>query len=185
ANHDRPAPRPEIATDISLTANPAPPATVRIGSRPPPLAHPAIEEDLGGRPGEHAVKALETRRLGARDDDQAAAGRTRPAWPRRRGAGLQLARSVRLARSLEVEDRGKPGRVLQELDTRQVPHPGDDGADPIDRLEDLGDTLARRRAGLVGQELDLAHDDRERIVDLVRGARRQARDRPESVPLAR
>ena len=60
-------------------------------------------------------------------------------------------------------------------------HPSDDFLDPRNGLQYFVNTPALCRIHLVGQELDIFHDDSQRIVDLVRGRRGQAGDIPEDV----
>ena len=60
-------------------------------------------------------------------------------------------------------------------------HPSDDFLDPRNGLQYFVNTPALCRIHLVGQELDISHDDSQRIVDLVRGRSGQARDIPEDV----
>src|SRR6266850_943310 len=73
----KPPARPEIAADIALASTPPPSAARGVGPRSAPLAEPAIDDDLGGGAGEHAVETLVTRRPVARDDDETLSRRHR------------------------------------------------------------------------------------------------------------
>jgi len=60
-------------------------------------------------------------------------------------------------------------------------HPSDDFLDPRNGLQYFVNTPALCRVHLVGQDLDIFHDDSQRIVDLVRGRGGQAGDIREDV----
>src|SRR3989442_14112961 len=79
---------------------------------------------------------------------------------------------------------GQTGSFLHYLDPGQVLHARNDRVDPFPGLENLLHSATPRRGGVVDQQLGLAYDDGEQIVDFVRGPRLQARDRPPDVAFA-
>src|SRR5438445_1675456 len=172
ASHECPAARLEIQADVLPPARPSPPSAARrCGSTP--LTEATVDDHFRPITREHPQETLAASPLLAGDDHQAAAGR----------GAFRAFRHLGLARSVDVEHRRQPRGPVHQLDARDVPHAGDDRANPVDGLEDLSDPLAPRPGALVGPELGLAHHDRERVVDLLRGSRGQARHRSERVTL--
>src|SRR5207249_9428506 len=88
----------------------------------------------------------------------------------------------RLARSPQVEHLRQMRSLLGQLDPGHALHPPDDLLNPRKRLQDLVYLPSPVRVHLVGQELRIAPDHRQRIVDLMRRRGGQARDIPQGVP---
>src|SRR2546426_9833659 len=105
--------------------------------------------------------------------------------PRRsRGAPRYCDRLLALrARFLDVEHLRHRLRRVAQLEPVDTFQPIEDRLDAPSGLEDLFDPPASGGVHLLSEQLRLAHDDGQRIVDLVRGRGGEARDIPEGVAL--
>ena len=72
---------------------------------------------------------------------------------------------------------------MGQLEPADAFHATDDFFDPPGGLEDLLNAPAPRGVKSLLQQLRLAHDHGQRVVDLVRRRRGEARDVPQGVPL--
>src|SRR2546430_8371374 len=95
-----------------------------------------------------------------------------------------LFRSLALrARFFDVEHLRHRLRRVAQLEPVDTFQPIEDRLDAPSGLEDLFDPPASGGVHLLSEQLRLAHDDGQRIVDLVRGRSGEARDIPEGVAL--
>src|SRR5438105_4952408 len=87
------------------------------------------------------------------------------------------------ARFFDVEHLRHRLRRVAQLEPVDTFQPIEDRLDAPSGLEDLFDPPASGGVHLLSEQLRLAHDDGQRIVDLVRGRSGEARDIPEGVAL--
>ena len=132
---------------------------------------PAVFLEIGG----DVVPAPAPRRLST-----STGTRHRRRSPRRRSRITSALSSAKV--SLRFSYRGRSATMTRYRAAMCSPATAvHDRVDPSCGLKNLLDSVTPRRGDVVDQQPGLAHDDSERIVDLARGRRRQARDQPQGV----